>query len=118
MVRRRRVAAPQSLCHPALQTFDILEAVFKVFDSTSAEDRAACANAALTCRSFTDPASRIVWGDLPHLKPLWNILLKHRPLLRFISHKKEFDRYSVPKQGVATFRASRMVRLGMLPACR
>ena len=109
---------PQSLCHPALQTYDILEALFNIFDPSAAEDRAACANAALACRSFTGLASRVVWGALPNLNPLWNALLKPRSLLRFIGHKKEADLDSGPKQGVATSRASRMVRLGMLPACR
>ena len=46
IIRRRRVAVPQSLCHPALQTYDILEALFDIFNPSSAEDRAACANAA------------------------------------------------------------------------
>ena len=102
---RRRILVQR--CHIALQMPDILDAVFAAFDRNVKEDYIACINAARVCRSFMDPAERVIWNEIPTLSTLWNLLLKDGPMLRLFIQKgqRHFDGRE-GRHAVAAFRAS------------
>ncbi|PIL34355.1 hypothetical protein GSI_03130 [Ganoderma sinense ZZ0214-1] len=59
----------------ALNSYDILLHLFDHLQSShKGSNRAALAACARVCRAWQDPASYVLWRNLPALHPLWNLL--------------------------------------------
>ena len=58
--------------HHAIKSPDIVISILEHFDME--QDRAACVNMALVCRSFAEPASNVLWRRIHGLLPLWKVL--------------------------------------------
>ena len=66
------VQRPSRQHHHAIKSPDIVMSILEHFDLE--QDRAACINMALVCRSFAEPASNILWRRIHGLLPLWKVL--------------------------------------------
>lgn len=59
----------------ALNSYDILLHLFDHLQSShKGPNRAALAACARVCRAWQEPASYVLWRNLPALHPLWNLL--------------------------------------------
>ena len=54
---------------------DIVALVFAEFNTSDPAERAACAQGALVCRAWAEPALRALWRSLRSLLPLYAVLL-------------------------------------------
>ena len=59
----------------ALNSYDILLHLFDHLQSShKGSDRAALSSCASVCRAWQEPASYVLWRNIPALHPLWNLL--------------------------------------------
>ncbi|KAI0632798.1 hypothetical protein C8Q77DRAFT_1218268 [Trametes polyzona] len=69
------VSLHQSRPHPALHQQDILEHVFDTLETRAKGlDRQTLAGCTVVCKSWSDPASRVLWRILDSFHPLWALL--------------------------------------------
>ncbi|OJT10691.1 hypothetical protein TRAPUB_12784 [Trametes pubescens] len=65
-----------SSCHRALRCAEVLENVLEEFNSCDLNDkRNFFLDVALVCKAFLDPAMAVLWRELPHLSPLYRVLI-------------------------------------------
>ena len=67
-------AMQSSPAHAALNSYDILLHLFDQLQFCQGPSRAAIASCARVCRAWQEPASYVLWRNLPALHPLWNLL--------------------------------------------
>ncbi|KAI5987417.1 hypothetical protein EDC04DRAFT_1497206 [Pisolithus marmoratus] len=74
--------------HSCLSAADILRLVFECI-----EDRPTLCALAITCRTFNEPATDLIWETLDAVEPI----LQHLPSARFVTEKGSFydQRYLV-----------------------
>ena len=68
---------PVSRTNPHPRALDVPEVVLAIFDQLDPQppvDLSACSRASRVCRAFSEPASKVIWGRLMSLGPLWNAL--------------------------------------------
>ena len=59
----------------ALNSYDILLHLFDHLQSShTGSDRTALSSCASVCRAWQEPASYVLWRNIPALHPLWNLL--------------------------------------------
>lgn len=78
---------------------DIVTLVFAEFNTSDPAERAACAQGALVCRAWAEPALRALWRSLRSLLPLYAVLL---PVPRTV-RKTYIGRWYIEYIGEASF---------------
>ncbi|KAI0752125.1 hypothetical protein C8Q74DRAFT_1308970 [Fomes fomentarius] len=73
LYQNRALSMERDARHDALLCLDILIPIFEQFDNSDLRCKAACANAALACRTFAAVALPVLWRQ-PNLFPLLYIL--------------------------------------------
>ncbi len=105
-----------SSCHRALRCAEVLENVLEEFNSCDLNDkRNFFLDVALVCKAFLDPAMAVLWRELPHLSPLYRVLIPDDVLKTLTAcWISQPDVASV--SSVAPFRAVAIVLIERAPA--
>ena len=69
-------STPVPPAYPILFNDEFLVRLFGFLDPTERTDRAACISGALVCRTWTEPASRVLWEGPVDLLNLYGVLLQ------------------------------------------